>query len=66
MAEQDYFVALTECHFMNPQTMSEIDYYPQMQRFGKSVSGVLKAWAGRSLEDEWPSPHCRCAYRLYG
>lgn len=56
MAEQDYFVALTECHFMNPQTMSEIDYYPQMQRFGKSVSGVLKAWAGRSLEDEWPSP----------
>jgi hypothetical protein len=28
MAEPDYFVALTECHFMNPQTMSEIDYYP--------------------------------------
>ena len=53
---QDYFVAMTEFHFMNPQTMSEIGYYPQMARFGTSVSGVLKAWAGRSLDDEWPEP----------
>ena len=54
--QNDYFVAMTEFHFMNLQTMSEIGYYPQMQRFGKSVSGVLKAWAGRSLDDEWPQP----------
>lgn len=54
--QDDYFVAMTEFHFMNLQTMSEIGYYPQMQRFGKSVSGVLKAWAGRSLDDEWPQP----------
>ena len=26
----DYFVALTECHFMNPQTMSEITYFPNV------------------------------------
>ena len=36
MADQDYFVALTECHFMNPQTMSEIGYYPGMARWWAS------------------------------
>lgn len=29
MAEKDYFVAMTEFHFMNLQTMSEIGYYPE-------------------------------------
>ena len=56
MADQDYFVAMTEFHFMNLQTMSEIGYYPGMQHFHDSVNGVLKAWAGRDLDSEWPSP----------
>ena len=53
---EDLFVALTECHFMNPQTMSEIAYYPQMKRWSDSVDGVLRAWAGRDLASEWPHP----------
>jgi hypothetical protein len=56
MADQDYFVALTECHFMNPQTMSEIDYYPGVQRWWGSVDGVMRAWSGRDLSGEWPHP----------
>ena len=44
MANEDLFVALTECHFMNPQTMSEIDYYPGVQRWWGSVDGVMRAW----------------------
>lgn len=53
---RDYFVAMTEFHFMNLQTMSEISYYPGMQKFHDSVNGVLKAWAGRDLDSEWPHP----------
>ncbi len=59
MSTKDHFVALTECHFMNPQTMSEIAYYPGVQRWWGSVDGVMRAWAGRDLtsEDaEWPHP----------
>lgn len=56
MSSKDYFVAMTEFHFMNLQTMSEIGYYPQMKRFHDSVGGVLKAWAGRDLDSEWPQP----------
>ena len=56
MAEQDYFVALTECHFMSPQTMSEIDYYPGVARWWGSVDGVMRAWSGRDLSGEWPHP----------
>jgi predicted TIM-barrel fold metal-dependent hydrolase len=59
MSTTDHFVALTECHFMNPQTMSEIAYYPGVQRWWGSVDGVMRAWAGRDLtsEDaEWPQP----------
>jgi len=44
---------------MNPQTMSEIAYYPGVQRWWGSVDGVMRAWAGRDLtsEDaEWPQP----------
>ena len=55
-SNEDLFVALTECHFMNPQTMSEIAYYPQMKRWSDSVDGVLRAWAGRDLASEWPHP----------
>ncbi|MFP6640706.1 MAG: hypothetical protein VCC04_10725, partial [Myxococcota bacterium] len=59
MPQDDYFVALSECHFMNPATLSEIDYFPNMQRWWDSVNGVMKAWANRDLtaEDaEWPAP----------
>jgi len=43
----DHFVAMTECHFMNPQTMMEVvNYYPNAKRWWKSVDGVLRAWTG--------------------
>ena len=56
MAKKDYFIALTEFHFMSPQTLSEIGYYPQMKQFHDSVNGVLRAWAGRDLDSPWPQP----------
>jgi predicted TIM-barrel fold metal-dependent hydrolase len=56
MSKRDYFIALTEFHFMNLQTMSEITYYPGMHHFHDSVNGVLRAWAGRDLDSEWPQP----------
>ncbi len=56
MGASDYFIALTECHFMNPQTMSEISYYPGVSRWWGSVDGVLRAWSGRDLSGEWPHP----------
>jgi len=56
MSKKDFFVAMTEFHFMNLQTMSEIGYYPGMHHFHSSVSGVLRAWSGRSMDDPWPSP----------
>ncbi|MBP9713290.1 MAG: amidohydrolase [Sterolibacterium sp.] len=53
---KDYFIAMTEFHFMNLQTMSEIDYYPNVQRWWGSVDGVMRAWSGRDLTGEWPQP----------
>ena len=53
---KDYFIAMTEFHFMNPQTMSEIAYYPNVQRWWGSVDGVMRAWSGRDLTGEWPHP----------
>jgi hypothetical protein len=55
----DHFVALSECHFLNPQTMVEIGYYPNTSRWWASVDGVMRAWAGRDLTSEdssWPHP----------
>ena len=49
MAKSDHFVALSECHFMNPVTMAEITYYPNCQRWWASVDGVMRAWSGRDL-----------------
>ena len=43
MANNDHFVALSECHFMNPQTMEEISYFPNMERWWDSVNGVMRA-----------------------
>ena len=56
MAKSDHFVALSECHFMNPVTMAEITYYPNTRRWWASVDGVMRAWSGRDLTGEWPHP----------
>jgi predicted TIM-barrel fold metal-dependent hydrolase len=59
VASNDHFVALSECHFLNPQTMAEIGYYPNTSRWWASVDGVMRAWAGRDLTSEdssWPHP----------
>jgi predicted TIM-barrel fold metal-dependent hydrolase len=58
VAKKDHFVALSECHFMNPQTLHEMAYFPQVQRWWGSVDGVMRAWANRSLTGEasWPEP----------
>lgn len=56
MSRPDYFVAMTEFHFMNLQTMSEIGYYPGMAHWHSSVNGVLKAWANVDLDSDWPEP----------
>jgi predicted TIM-barrel fold metal-dependent hydrolase len=56
MASDDHFVALSECHFMNPGTLQEIAYYPNTQRWWDSVDGVMRAWSGRDLTGEWPHP----------
>ncbi len=43
----DHFVAMTEFHFLNPETMAEIaNYYPNTKRWWDSVAGVMRAWAG--------------------
>lgn len=46
MADKDYFVALSECHFMNPESMEEMSYYPGYERWWKSIDGVMRAWGG--------------------
>ncbi len=58
MANPDHFVALTECHFMNEQSMEEMSYYPGFQRWWESVNGVMRAWADRDLAGggEMPAP----------
>jgi len=56
VANNDHFVALSECHFMNPGTLQEIEYYPNTSRWWASVDGVMRAWSGRDLSGEWPHP----------
>jgi hypothetical protein len=46
MTKPNHFVALSECHFMNPEAMHEMAYYPQFTRWWKSVDGVMRAWGG--------------------
>lgn len=46
MANTDPFVALSECHFMNPESMHEMAYYPGFERWWKSIDGVMRAWGG--------------------
>ena len=59
MPGTDHFVALSECHFMNPQTTEEISYYPNYERWWRSIGGVMRAWGGaRDLAggDAMPEP----------
>jgi len=53
---KDHFVALSECHLLNQASVAEMGYYPDFQRWWQSVDGVVRVWAGRSLDDEWPAP----------
>jgi predicted TIM-barrel fold metal-dependent hydrolase len=46
VANRDYFVALSECHFMNPESMHEMSYYPGFERWWKSIDGVMRSWGG--------------------
>jgi len=58
-ADKEYFVALSECHFMNPESMEEMSYYPGYERWWKSIDGVMRAWGGdRDLSggDGMPEP----------
>ena len=51
------FVALSECHFLNPATMAELaNYYPATKRWWESVQGVLRAWSGVDLSEKRPPP----------
>ncbi len=49
MADQDYFVALTECQLLNEAALAEIAYYPDFQRWWQSVDGVVRVWAGHTI-----------------
>ena len=35
---------------MNPESMHEMSYYPDFERWWKSIDGVMRVWAGRSLD----------------
>jgi uncharacterized protein len=56
MASKDYFVALSECHFLNPEVMEDSSYHPNFQRWVASVGGVLNAWTRRDPDQPWPEP----------
>ena len=57
MESKGQFVALSECHFLNPVAMAEIrGYYPNAKRWGTSVQGVLRAWSGADLAERRPPP----------
>jgi len=58
MADKNHFVAMTECHLMNQQTISEIMYYPGFTRWWESVDGVVGVWSGKKLSQggEMPPP----------
>ncbi len=44
---QSQFVALSECHLLDPKAITEcLGYYPDAKRWWKSVQGVLRGWGG--------------------
>jgi hypothetical protein len=50
MHDADPFVALSECHLMNEQSLAEMSYYPGFQRWWQSVDGVVRVWSGKTTE----------------
>jgi predicted TIM-barrel fold metal-dependent hydrolase len=56
MAKADHFVALSECHLMNQQSLAEMAYYPGFQQWWQSVDGVVRAWAGHGMEGGAAAP----------
>ena len=61
MSKNDHFVALSECHFMNPESMEEMSYYPNFERWWRSVDGVMRAWADRALDGGGDMPEPRAS-----
>ncbi len=57
MARTEHFVALSECHLMNDQSLAEMSYYPDFTRWWQSVDGVMRAWADRDLKGGGDMPH---------
>ena len=51
MASKDYFVALSECQLLNEASLAEMSYYPNFQRWWRSVDGVMRGWTGRTLRE---------------
>jgi hypothetical protein len=44
---------------MNEQSLAEMSYYPDFQRWWQSVDGVMRAWANRDLKGGGDMPHPR-------
>ena len=61
MSNNESFVALSECHFMNPDSMEEMSYYPNFERWWRSVDGVMRAWADRALDGGGDMPEPRAS-----
>jgi hypothetical protein len=59
VARTNHFVALSECHLMNEQSLAEMSYYPSFQRWWQSVDGVMRAWGDRDLKGGGDMPHPR-------
>jgi len=57
VARTEHFVALSECHLMNDQSLAEMSYYPDFTRWWQSVDGVMRAWADRDLKGGGDMPH---------
>lgn len=58
MAKTDYFVALSECHLLNQQSLAEMAYYPNFGRFWEAVNTIMRAWCDRNIGQgsEMPPP----------
>jgi len=61
VSNNESFVALSECHFMNPDSMEEMSYYPNFERWWRSVDGVMRAWADRALDGGGDMPEPRAS-----
>jgi predicted TIM-barrel fold metal-dependent hydrolase len=46
---------------MNPESMEEMSYYPNFERWWRSVDGVMRAWADRALDGGGDMPEPRAS-----